>query len=93
MLGELKADLAKSEAELDSLRRQQPEAERERQELERTTPKFTTRDKCAAGRIERQDVAGSPSRDEAERRNRDLEEEKKRARIALDEATKSWPGG
>ena len=31
----------------------------------------------------------TPSRDEAERRKRDLEEEKKKARIALDEATRN----
>ena len=88
LLAELKADLAKSEAELDSLRRQEPDAERERQELEVQRQVLQREINALLSELKSRMSPAVPSRDEAERRKRDLEEEKKRARIALDEATR-----
>lgn len=89
LFGELNADLAKSTAELDSLRRQQQEAERERQELERERQVLQREINALLAELKNRMSPAAPSRDEAERTNRDLEEEKKKARIALDEATRN----
>ena len=88
LLAELKADLAKSKAELDSLHRQQHEAERERQELERQRRILQREINALLSELKSRLSPAVPSRDEAEQRKRDLEEEKKRARVALDEATR-----
>jgi uncharacterized coiled-coil DUF342 family protein len=89
LLAELKADLAKSKAELDSLRRRQQEAERERQGLELQGQSLQREIKALLAELKDKMSPGAPSPDEAERKKRDLEEEKKQARIALDEATRN----
>jgi uncharacterized phage infection (PIP) family protein YhgE len=86
---ELKADLAKSKAELDSLRRRQQEAERERQELELQHQSLRREINALLAELKDKMSPRAPSPDEAERKKRDLEEEKKKARIALDEATRN----
>ncbi|HEX5171078.1 MAG TPA: hypothetical protein VFW11_18005 [Cyclobacteriaceae bacterium] len=89
LLSELKADLARSKAELETLRRQQQEAERERQELERQRQALQREINALLEELKNRMSPTGPSREEAERQRRNLEEEKKRARIALDEATKN----
>jgi chromosome segregation ATPase len=89
LLGELKSDLARSKAELDNLRRRQQETEREKQELERQRQGLQREIKAVLAELKDRISPAAPSLDEAERTNRDLEEEKKKARIALDEATRN----
>ncbi len=88
-LAELKADLAKSTAELDSLRRQQQQAEREKQDLEGQRQGLQREINALLAELKNHMSPATPSQDEAERRKRNLEEEKKKARIALDEATRN----
>jgi predicted nucleic acid-binding Zn-ribbon protein len=89
LLAELKNDLAKSNTELQTLRRQQQETERQRNELERQRQDLQREINALLSEIKNRMSPAVPSRDEAERRIRDLQEEKKRARVALDEATKN----
>ena len=89
LLAELRADLVDSKAVLDSLRRQQQDAERERQELERQRQGLQREINALLAELKNSILPATPSPEEAERTKRNLEEDKKKARIALDEATQN----
>jgi len=87
LLAELRGDLAKSKAEVDSTRRRQEESEQQRRDLEQQRQSLQREINALMAELKVRMSPATPSPEQPERKLKDLEQEKTKARIALEQAT------